>query len=103
MPIQVVARAAGTGHVSEGTFTSSVNAHGALICLSQKVEVGQKILIKNPETEEEQFVRVVGTNPREGRIEVGVEFLRPAPRFWRVAFPPDDWVPYAAEITANTF
>src|SRR5215813_7056940 len=103
MPIQVAARAADSEH-SEGTFTSSVNAHGALIYLSQKVEVGQKILIKNPETAEEQFVRVVRANPApEGRAEVGVEFLRPSPKFWRIAFPPDDWVPHSPEITANTF
>jgi hypothetical protein len=69
-----------------------------------KVEVGQKILIKNPETEEEQFVRVVRTSSApDGHTEVAVEFLRPAPRFWRIAFPPADWAPHALEITANAF
>jgi len=104
MPILVIARGAGTEHFSENTFTSSVNAHGALIFLSLKVEFGQKILIKNPETDEEQFVRVVRVNPTpDGRTEVGIEFLRPAPKFWRIAFPPDDWIPHAPEITADTF
>jgi len=22
---------------------------------------------------------------------VGIEFLEPSPRFWRIAFPPEDW------------
>jgi len=104
MPVLAIARGQGTSHVSENTFTSSVSAHGALIYLSLKVEVGQKILIKNPETEEEQFVRVVRTSSvPDGRSEVGVEFLRPAPKFWRIAFPPDDWVPHTPEITSGTF
>lgn len=104
MPIQVIVRGTGTRHVSEDTFTSSVNAHGALIYLSQNVEAGQKIIIKSMQTEEEQFVRVVRSNPvPEGKFEVAIEFLRPAPKFWRIAFPPDDWAPHAPEITADTF
>ena len=104
MPLLVIARGQGNEHVSENTYTSSVNAHGALIYLSFQVEVGQKLIIKNAETEEEQFVRVVRTNPApEGRTEVGIEFLRPAPKFWRIAFPPEDWAPHAPEITADTF
>ena len=27
----------------------------------------------------------------EGKSEVGVEFLRPDAKFWRLEFPPDDW------------
>jgi hypothetical protein len=104
MPILVIARGPNGQHVSENAFTSSVNAHGALIYLALKVETGQKIMIKNTETGEEQFVRVVRTNPaQEGKLEVAVEFLRPAPKFWRIAFPPDDWAPHAPEITADTF
>jgi hypothetical protein len=104
MPIQVIVRGTENRHVSEDAFTSSVNAHGALIYLSQKVEVGQKIIIKNTVTEEEQFVRVVRRNSApEGKFEVAIEFLRPAPKFWRIAFPPDDWAPHTPEITADTF
>jgi len=104
MPILVIARGPDKHHVSENTFTAVVNAHGALIYLSLKVEVGQKILIRNPESMEEQFVRVIHVTPvPDGRIEVGVEFLRAAPKFWRISFPPDDWIPHEPEITANTF
>jgi hypothetical protein len=104
MPVQVIARAAGNEHISETAFTSSVNAHGALIYMSLKVEVGNKLIIKNMETEEEQFVRVIRTNPApEGHTEVAIEFLRPSPKFWRIAFPPEDWAPHATEITADSF
>jgi hypothetical protein len=27
----------------------------------------------------------------DGKTEVGIEFLEPAPRFWHIAFPPEDW------------
>jgi hypothetical protein len=104
MPILVIARGPDNQHVSEHAFTSCVNAHGALIFLALKVEIGQKFIIKNTETYEEQFVRVVRTNPApEGKLEVAIEFLRPAPKFWRIAFPPDDWAPHSPQITADTF
>jgi len=104
LPIQVLARGPNKHDVFEDTFTSVVNAHGALFLLSLKVEVGQQIILKNVNTEEEQSVRVVRSNPdADGKTEVAVEFLRPAPKFWRIAFPPDDWTLHNLEITADTF
>jgi|SRR5215472_2029559 len=103
MPVLIVTRGSDGRHVSNNAFTSSVNAHGALLYLPLRVEAGQRIIIKNPETGEEQLVSVVRTNPGpEGRTEVAIEFLRRAPRFWRIAFPPEDWAPHAREITADT-
>lgn len=104
VPVQVIARGPGNQHTSEDTFTLSVNAHGALIQLSLKVEAGQNIIVKHRETEEEQTARVVRIGPVPGgKTEVGIEFLRPAPKFWRIAFPPEDWIPHAPEITSDTF
>ena len=104
LPIQVLARGSNKRPVFEDTFTSVVNPHGALFHLSLKVEVGQQIILKNVDTEEEQSVRIVRTNPdADGKTEVAVEFLQPAPKFWRIAFPPDDWTPHNLEITADTF
>jgi hypothetical protein len=88
----------------EQTHTLVVNAHGALISLDLPVWVGQVVTLQNPETSEEQTCRIIRVNPkREGKAEVGVEFLKPAPNFWRVAFPPSDWIPHAPEITGDTF
>jgi len=77
---------------SEPTETLAVNAHGALILLAPPVEDTEQILIKNARTSEEQLCRVVYQGLTEaGRLQVGVEFLTPAPNFWRVSFPPEDW------------
>ena len=104
LPILVIGRGPEGQHVSENAFTLNVSAHGALILLSMRVEAGQKILCRNPDTLEEQFIRVVHVAPAaEGKLEVGVEFLKPAPKFWRISFPPDDWTPKDPEITADTF
>jgi hypothetical protein len=104
VPIEVIARGPNGQHTAEDTFTSVVNAHGTIFPLSLKVEVGQKIILKHKDTEEEQPVKVVRTSPAaEGKTDVAAEFLRPAPKFWRVAFPPEDWTPHNPEITADTF
>jgi hypothetical protein len=77
---------------SEPTETLAVNAHGALILLAPPVEDTEQILIKNARTNEQQLCRVVYQGLTEaGRLQVGVEFLTPAPNFWRVSFPPEDW------------
>jgi hypothetical protein len=31
-------------------------------------------------------------NSQGGKIQMGVEFVKPSPRFWQIDFPPDDWV-----------
>jgi hypothetical protein len=104
LPLLVIARGPDKQHVSENAFTSNVSAHGALLLMSMRVELGQNILVRNTETLEEQFARVVHATPAaEGKTEVGVEFLKPAPKFWRISFPPDDWTPKDPEITADTF
>jgi len=104
LPILVIARGPDKQHVSENAFTTNVSAHGALLTLSMRVTLNQKILIRHTETLEEQFVRVVHVTPAsEGKSEVGVEFLRSAPKFWRISFPPDDWTPHDPEITSDTF
>ncbi|MGB2677047.1 MAG: PilZ domain-containing protein [Candidatus Acidiferrum sp.] len=104
IPVQVIGRGPDKKPVSELTHTAVVNAHGALIYLSLKVTVGQVIILKNPETNEEQLCRVARADPApDGRTEVGIEFVKPAPNFWRVAFPPSDWAPHSPEITADTF
>jgi hypothetical protein len=88
----------------EQTHTVVVNGHGALIRLDLKVRVGQTIILQNPETSEEQTCRVIHVSTHaEGKTEVAIEFLKPAPKFWRVAFPPEDWIPRTPEITSDTF
>jgi hypothetical protein len=79
---------------SEETLTSVVNAHGALILIGENVSNGQFITIRNLKSGEELQGEVVDVGTEQaGKFEVGVEFLEASPRFWRIAFPPEDWSP----------
>jgi hypothetical protein len=76
----------------EETHTLIVNLHGALILLAGKVIKGQKLRLKNRKTQIEQACQVASLGAKsEGKTQVGVEFLKPSPDFWRISFPPEDW------------
>jgi hypothetical protein len=103
IPISVEFLSSDRQLVAEKTHTLVVSAHGGLLYLKAKVSIGQLVTIKNPDTREEQSCRVVYRNAQLDNSEVGIEFINPAPTFWRVAFPPSDWVPRDPEITAAGF
>ena len=76
----------------ESTQTFVVNAHGALMALTDMVVPRQKLLMQNTESGEQQECRVVSVKKEPtGPPKVAVEFTRPAPGFWHLAFPPADW------------
>jgi hypothetical protein len=78
----------------EQTETVAVNAHGALVLLDIPVEVGQSLSLWHRSTREEVDSGVVFVGTKQaGKTQIGIQFLNPSPRFWRVAFPPDDWTP----------
>jgi PilZ domain-containing protein len=87
----------------EETHTLIVNLHGALILLAAKVAKGQTLRMSNRATKDEQLCRVASISPgTEGKSQVGVEFLKPSPDFWRISFPPEDWVlPEPSTVTSN--
>lgn len=89
----VVYRVLGDGpQFCENTQTLVVSAHGALVGLTQFVVPRQKIHVQNPTSGEHLECRVVSVKKAvTGPPHVAVEFTRPAPSFWRLAFPPDDW------------
>jgi len=83
---------------SERTKTAVVSAHGALILLQEPVNPGQELTLRNIPTSEEISCTVVECNHGQSEVsEVGLQFNRPSPRFWRVAFPPSDWSPRSPE------
>lgn len=83
---------------SEETVTSIVNAHGALIFLAENVALGQTLIVRNIKSNEQLQAEVVDIGAAyEGKTEIGIEFIEAAPRFWRVAFPPEDWSPRSPE------
>jgi hypothetical protein len=88
--------------VPEEAQTIIVNAHGALILLAMKVTIGQLLTIVNPKTDDTLTCRVVFVgSSHSGKAEVGIEFMKPAPRFWRMSFPPDDWTPRSPDAKGS--
>jgi hypothetical protein len=77
----------------EETKTTTVNAHGCLISMATPVSRGQHVFIVNPKTAEEVECKVAFISENKGsRTEVGLEFTEASPLFWRIGFPPEDWV-----------
>lgn len=89
----VVYRAQGEGpQFYENTETRVVSAHGALLTLKDAVAPTQRLHVQNPNSGEHLECRVVSVKKAPiGPPEVAVEFMRPTPSFWRIAFPPADW------------
>lgn len=83
----------GGKNFEEETKTTTVNAHGCLISLATPVTRGQHVSIVNPKTAEEVECRVAFISENKGsKTEVGLEFTEASPLFWRIGFPPEDWV-----------
>ena len=98
VPVQVTGKHAEDKTFSERTKTLVVSAHGALVLLKATVTQGDSLTLQNLLTKEEAKCRVADvTGGQNGWMEIGVEFLQPNPRFWRVAFPPEDWSPHGPE------
>lgn len=94
IPITVRIPRANASFYEETTETVVVNAHGCLARLAVPLEQDQQIRIINSKSNEEQDCMVVWIGKfTEGKTEVGFEFSQPAPRFWRITFPPEDWNP----------
>ncbi len=94
VPVLVLGGTPDKHSVLEETHTLVVNAHGALLTLAMKVVPEQQLTIRNMKSKEEQACRVAYLGPTvSGKTQVGVEFTSPAPHFWHIAFPPEDWSP----------
>lgn len=72
---------------SQRAETLNVSANGGLLSLPAEVADSQKLVVTNPQTDEDRVCRVVRLQKaEEGKIFVGVEFLQPSPNFWLVDF-----------------
>jgi hypothetical protein len=89
----VVYRSPGQGPVFyENTQTLVVSAHGALVTLTDSVVPRQRLFVQNLGSGEHLECRVVSVkNAQIGPPQVALEFIRPAPSFWHIVFPPADW------------
>ncbi len=78
--------------VTEKTDALVVSAHGGLILVSSAPSPDQFITVANPQTGEELLSRVTAVGPTiMGKTEIGIEFIKPAPSFWGLPSPPEDW------------
>lgn len=76
----------------ENTQTLVVSAHGALVTLTDLVAPRQRLLLQNPSSGQNLECRVIAVNKQQiGPPQVALEFLRPTPSFWQIAYPPADW------------
>ena len=91
-----------TGKFTEKTQTLVVNAHGALITLAAKVIQGQSLLIKSGSSDTRPCHVVYVGPAAQGRAQLGIEFNEPAPNFWHITFPPEDWAGAAVGDLAET-
>ncbi len=77
----------------EETKTMTVNAHGCLLTMATPLKRGQRVSIVNPKTAEEVLCSVVYLSENKGgKAEIGLEFTEASPLFWRIGFPPEDWI-----------
>jgi len=78
----------------EEATTLAISAHGALVQLQARLTSGSTVRVQHKHTEQEEECLVAFLGPvRSGKAEIGLEFSKPCPTFWRVAFPPEDWSP----------
>ena len=75
--------------------TLSVNPFGAMIISAENLPPQTRLVLENTVTREKVACRVVRSAKEmpEG-FHVPIEFDSPAPKFWMIDFPPDDWRPH---------
>jgi hypothetical protein len=83
----------------EITQTLAVNSNGCLVELVAPVIKEQALVLINSKTNKEMACNVVtlGNNVK-GKTQVGLRFAEPSPRFWGLAFPPEDWDPSTRKL-----
>lgn len=72
----------------EETSMQIVTSHGGLLPITAPVKVGQTLLLVNLATRKEEECRVASVKSLDGVNKVGLAFLRSAPSFWGLNFPP---------------
>lgn len=73
-------------------FTLVVNAHGGLLEMSLPLRAGQRLSLVNPTSGLKKPSRIVGLRrSTDSGFLVAFEFDSPTPKFWPIAFPPEDW------------
>jgi hypothetical protein len=92
LPVVVQGKSANETPFEDPTRALVLSAHGCLITLSTRVRLGEKLILRNVASREEQECRVVYLGEQQGgRTEVGLRFKAAAPQFWGLEHPPANW------------
>ena len=92
MPVEITGKTVNGESFRRATRTTYVNAHGARLILAATTEIEPAILLINKTTgTQAQCHLVYQKKIMGGKYELGIEFVAPQPRFWGIAFPPEDW------------
>ena len=92
LPVVVQGKSSNETPFADPTRATVLSAHGCLLTLSAAVVLGNRLLLRNVATREEQDCRVVYLGAQQGgRTEVGLRFKAAAPQFWGLEHPPPDW------------
>jgi hypothetical protein len=76
------------------TNTVIITVNGCLIPLETPVAREQKLVLSNLKSGAEIACHVATLqSPKHGKAQIGIHFDVPAPRFWGLGFPPEDWDP----------
>jgi len=63
---------------------------------------GELISLRNPATDDEILARVTSMGTRLlGKTQVGVEFIKPEPDFWKVEDRPENWARKSPRSASN--
>jgi hypothetical protein len=78
----------------ESTQTVVVNLNGCLVRMKTVVARNQELTMTNTATDESAAVRVSYIGRKDGdKTEIGLGFVKPEPKFWRISFPPENQDP----------
>jgi hypothetical protein len=90
----VIKGQAGGKAFEESTQTVVVNLNGCLVRMKTTVARNQELTMTNGATDETAPVRVSYIGRKDGdKTEIGLGFIKPAPKFWRISFPPENQDP----------
>ena len=89
IPVTVKLQRANLRTLSQEAEALVLNAHGALLLLAANVSENEILTLINSGNGEQVLARVANLGPSfMGKAEVGIEFIKPTPEFWRVVAEP---------------
>lgn len=92
LPVVVQRKLTDESPFVEPTLALVLSAHGCLVTLSISVRLGERLILRNVASGQEQNCRVVYLGEKQGgRTEVGLGFKTAAPQFWGLEHLPPNW------------